>query len=255
MLIDTHTHIYGCEFDEDRDEVIQRAKDNGVSHIILPGVDEASIQQMKHMVKKYGDYCSCAVGLHPEEVKDNYMQQLQFVVNELQQGGYVAVGEVGIDLYWDKTFQQQQEKAFVQQVEWALDFNLPLIIHTRDSLTRTLQLLQPYKGPSLRGIFHCFTGNIAEAQAILSMDNFMLGIGGVLTFKKSILPQTLSKVPLSRIVIETDAPYMAPVPCRGKRNEPAYLQHLLPKLMEVYACDQHTLCEVIRQNTYEIFAL
>ena len=253
MLIDTHTHIYGPEFDEDRDQVVQRAKQAGVSHVILPAVDAESVQQMKQIQLDYPDFCSRAIGLHPEGVRENYQQQLQFVQDELQNGGYIAVGEIGTDFYWDKTYQIEQEKAFVQQVEWALEYNLPLIIHTRESLARTLQLLQPYKGSALRGVFHCFGGDVQDAQAIFSAGDFKIGIGGIVTFKKSTLPQTLMQVPLTRIVIETDAPYMAPVPCRGKRNEPAYLTHLLPKLMEIYHLDEATICQVLKENTQEIF--
>lgn len=255
MLIDTHTHIYGPEFEQDREDVIRRAKECGVAHLILPAVDESSVEQMRCMAGKYKGYCSRAIGLHPEEVRVDYERQLQFVVEELKTKEYVAVGEIGIDLYWDKTYQIQQEKAFVKQVEWALEYNLPLIIHTRNSLTRTLQLLQPYKGPNLRGVFHCFTGSVEEAEAISDMGNFMLGIGGVLTFKKSTLPQTLEQVPLQKILIETDAPYMAPVPCRGKRNEPAYLQHLVPVLTQIYNCDENTLCHTLKQNTQAIFQI
>ena len=253
MLIDTHTHIYGPEFDEDRVEVILRAKEAGVNHLILPAVNEESVSRMRQMKSLYPDYCSMAIGLHPEDVRTNYLQQLQFVKDELQTGDYIAVGEIGIDLYWDKTFQQEQEEAFLLQVQWAIEQDLPLIIHTRDSLHRTLQLLEPYKHKSLKGVFHCFGGNVEDAEAIFRMGDFKLGIGGVLTFKNSSLAQTLKNVPVDKIILETDSPYLAPVPKRGKRNEPALLIHLLPHLMNIYQCDENTLCDALKQNTIDLF--
>lgn len=253
MLIDTHTHIYGHEFDEDRDEVVKRAIEAGVSHLILPAVNEESVQRMRQMKHNYPELCSMAVGLHPEDVRNNYEEQLKFVETELKTGDYIAVGEIGIDLYWDKTYQDEQEKAFLQQVQWALDYKLPLIIHTRDSLNRTLQLLNTYKQYNLKGIFHCFGGELDDAKAIFEMGDFKLGIGGILTFKNANLSQTLKHIPLEKIVIETDAPYLAPVPKRGKRNEPAFLTHLIPYLTNIYQCDENTLCDTLRENTKKVF--
>lgn len=253
MLIDTHTHIYGPEFDDDREDVIMRAKEAGVNHLILPAVNEESVPRMREMKMIYPDYCSMAIGLHPEDVRTNYLQQLDFVNRELKTGDYIAVGEIGIDLYWDKTFQVEQEKAFLIQLQWAIEYNLPLIIHTRDSLKRTLNLLEPYKNKNLKGVFHCFGGNIEDAQAIFQMGDFKLGIGGILTFKNSSLDQTIKNVPINKIILETDAPYLAPVPKRGKRNEPALLIHLLPHLMNIYQCDENTLCDALKQNTIDLF--
>ena len=253
MLIDTHTHIYGPEFDDDREDVIMRAKEAGVNHLILPAVNEESVPRMREMKMIYPDYCSMAIGLHPEDVRTNYLQQLDFVNRELKTGDYIAVGEIGIDLYWDKTFQVEQEKAFLIQLQWAIEYNLPLIIHTRDSLKRTLNLLEPYKNKNLKGVFHCFGGNIEDAQAIFQMGDFKLGIGGILTFKNSSLDQTIKNVPINKIILETDAPYLAPVPKRGKRNEPALLIHLLPHLMNIYQCDENTLCDALKQNAIDLF--
>ena len=254
-MIDTHTHIYGPEFDEDRDQVVQRAKQAGVSHVILPAVDAESVQQMKQMQLDYPDFCSRAIGLHPEGVRENYQQQLQFVQDELQNGGYIAVGEIGTDFYWDKTYQIEQEKAFVQQVEWALEYNLPLIIHTRESLARTLQLLQPYKGSALRGVFHCFGGDVQDAQAIFSAGDFKIGIGGIVTFKKSQIPDVLPEIGVDRILLETDSPYLAPVPNRGKRNESANIPHICRCIASHLGLNEEDVSQITDENAKVLFGV
>lgn len=253
MLIDTHTHIYGTEFDVDRKLVVERAMQAGVSSVILPNVNRESIPLIKKMRADYPDFCHAAIGLHPEDVKGDFLQQLEWVKCELQTSDYVAVGEIGIDLYWDKTFMQEQIHAFQIQVEWALQYNLPLIVHTRDSHVETLQALEKYRNKGLKGVFHCFTGDERQAHEIFEMGDFLLGIGGVLTFKKSPLPDFLQRIPLDKIVLETDAPYLTPVPYRGKRNEPAYLTYVLQKMAEIYHMEEKELQKITTDNAKRIF--
>lgn len=255
MMIDTHTHIYGPEFDTDRKQVVERALQAGVTSVVLPNVNLESLHQIKEMCADYPNFCHAAVGLHPEDVKEDYLQQLEWVKKELQTSDYVAVGEIGIDLYWDKTFVQEQIHAFQMQVEWAMEYDLPLIIHIRDSHAETLQTLEQYKDRGLRGIFHCFTGDEKQANEIFEAGEFVLGIGGVLTFKKSPLPSFLHKIPLDKIVLETDAPYLTPVPYRGKRNEPAYLTYVLQKMAEIYGIDEKELQKITTDNAKRIFRI
>lgn len=255
MIIDTHTHIYGPEFDVDRKQVVERALQAGIISVILPNVNSESLSQIKKMRSDYPEFCYAAIGLHPEDVKEDYLQQLEWVKKELQTSDYVAVGEIGIDLYWDKTFVQEQIHAFQMQVEWAMEYDLPLIIHTRDSHVETLQTLEQYKDRGLRGIFHCFTGDEKQANEIFEAGEFVLGIGGVLTFKKSPLPSFLHKIPLDKIVLETDAPYLTPVPYRGKRNEPAYLTYVLQKMAEIYGIDEKELQKITTDNAKRIFRI
>ncbi len=244
-MIDTHSHIYSEEFDADRAEMIQRAKTAGVLHIILPNVDSESLPRMLKIESEHHGFCHAAIGLHPTSVKENFEDELEIVERELKRRRWIAIGEIGIDLYWDKTFFNQQVKAFVTQIEWAIKHSLPVIIHIRDSFNETMQALEPYQNTDLKGIFHSFTGNAEQAEQMLKFNGFMLGINGVVTFKNSTLSSTLSKVPLNRIVMETDAPYLTPVPYRGKRNENAYLEFIKNKLAQVYS----TAPEIIRMQT------
>lgn len=254
-MIDTHAHIYSVEFDADRTDVIERAKVSGVEKIILPNIDLESVTPMKKLVQVEPSYFLPAMGLHPEGVKNNYQSELDAIKSELDSGGYYAVGEIGIDLYWDKTYYNQQVAAFKQQVEWALDRDLPIIIHVRESHRQTIEALQPYKGRGLKGLFHCFTGADTEANQIFELGNFKLGIGGVVTFKNSGLAERLTNIPLNKLVLETDSPYLTPVPFRGKRNEPAHVQYVRDKLAEIYAQTPEEVDKITTQTTKELFGI
>ena len=253
-MIDTHSHIYSEEFDADGDEVIQRAKEAGVTKIVLPNVDAQSLPRMLELEAQYPDYCYAAVGLHPESVKENYQIELDIIREELERRKYLAVGEIGIDLYWDKTFQTEQIRAFQTQVEWAIEFNLPVIIHVRNSHNETIQALKPYSGKGLKGIFHCFGGTPEEAAEIFSLGDFKLGIGGVVTFKNSGLAATLMHIPLEKLVLETDSPYLTPVPFRGKRNESSYLRYVAARLSEIYAVPQDEVNRITTESANSVFS-
>ena len=253
-MIDTHSHIYSEEFDADGDEVIQRAKEAGVTKIVLPNVDAQSLPRMLELEAQYPDYCYAAVGLHPESVKENYQIELDIIREELERRKYLAVGEIGIDLYWDKTYQTELIRAFQTQVEWAIEFNLPVIIHVRNSHNETIQALKPYSGKGLKGIFHCFGGTPEEAAEIFSLGDFKLGIGGVVTFKNSGLAATLMHIPLEKLVLETDSPYLTPVPFRGKRNESSYLRYVAARLSEIYAVPQDEVNRITTESANSVFS-
>ena len=230
--IDTHCHIDGEEFDEDREAVITRAREAGVCKVMVPAIDLASSERIIKLCSQYPDYLYPMVGLHP----------------------IIAIGEVGLDFYWSREFEGEQQEAFEEQVRWSVETQLPLMIHCRKAQNELVAILKKYEKELPGGVFHCFTGNEIEAQQLLQFDRFVLGIGGVLTFKKSHLPEVLPKVvPLDRIVIETDAPYMAPVPMRGKRNEPAFTQYVLQKLAESYGINEKALAEKTNANVQRIF--
>lgn len=252
-MIDTHSHIYSEDFDADRSEVIRRAQEAGVTKIIMPNVDSESLPGMLETERMFPDVCLAAIGLHPTSVKENYLDELALVKSELERRKYMAIGEIGIDLYWDKTFYTEQVYALQTQVQWALDSNLPVIIHVRDSHKETIEALQPFKNKGLRGVFHCFTGSRKEAEEIAELGDFMLGIGGVVTFKNSGLAGNLKDIPLTKLVLETDTPYLAPVPFRGKRNEPAYTAFICNKLAEVYQVSVKEIDEITTRNAEKLF--
>jgi TatD DNase family protein len=251
-LIDTHSHIYSEEFDTDRVETIQRAKSVGVTHIILPNVDSETLPQMLALEAAYPDFCYAAIGVHPTSIKENYKEELALVKSELERRKWIAIGEIGIDLYWDTTFLKEQVIAFQQQIDWALEYDLPVIIHVRDSFDETMEALVPYKNSGLKGVFHSFTGTIDEAREILEFGGFMLGINGIVTFKNSGLAATVAQIDLKHILLETDSPYLTPAPHRGKRNESTYVQLVAKKLAEVYNC---TIEEITLQTTKNAFKL
>lgn len=238
MLIDTHTHLFLEEFDADRRQVVARAQEAGVARLFMPNIDVSTLEPLWRMCREYEGYCYPMVGLHPSEVKaGEYKDALAVMRRELEaRRGYVAVGEIGIDLYWDRTYRDEQLAAFRQQVEWALEFGLPIVIHCRDAFAEVMQVLRDYAShPGLRGVFHCFTGTEAEAAAVLELPGFCFGINGVVTFKKSALAAVLRQaIPLERVVLETDSPYLAPVPCRGKRNESANIVYTARAVAEAY---------------------
>lgn len=256
MFVDTHTHLYTEEFDEDRAEVVERARKAGAVKILLPNIDEASIPQMMRMCEAYPGLCYPMMGLHPTELPENPWPLLERMEQELQRDNhpYVAVGEVGVDLYWDDSRKDEQIEVFRHQAEWALRYGLPLVIHARSAHRELVDTLLPY-ADRLSGIFHCFGGTAEEAEELLRrFPDFVLGIGGVLTFKKSKLPAVLhANVPLNRIVVETDAPYLAPTPHRGKRNETSFIPLVIEKLAEVYELSVDEIEKQILENTRRIF--
>ncbi len=236
-MIDTHSHIDGEEFNEDRDLMIERAKAVGVEKIFVPAIDLKSISSVLETCSRYSSYAYPMIGLHPEEVKDNWKEVLSEMKHMLDNPShpFIAVGEIGLDYYWSREFEHEQLEAFEEQVKWAVEYDLPLMIHCRKAQNEMVAILRNYeKELSRGGVFHCFTGNEKEAQQLLNFDKFVLGIGGVLTFKKSHLPEVLPHIPIERIVLETDSPYMAPVPMRGKRNESSFVRYVLEKVAEVY---------------------
>ena len=251
-MIDTHCHLDGEEFAEDLEAVIARAREAGVEAIGVPGIDLKSCKTVMELCRRYPDYCFPMLGLHPEEVRDDWKEVLNAIAPMLSE--VIAIGEVGLDFYWSREFEEAQLQAFEEQVRWSVEMRLPLMIHCRKAQNEMLHILKRYKEELPGGVFHCFTGNTIEAQELLQFDHFVLGIGGLLTFKKSKLPETLLEaVPLERIVLETDAPYMAPVPMRGQRNEPAFVAHVRRKLAEVYGVSEETVDRVTTANVQRIF--
>ena len=251
MLIDTHAHLYANQFDQDRDEMIARAEANGIKKFFLPNIDSSSIEGMLALEDKYPDKCFAMMGLHPCSVKEDYKKELAIVEDWLRKRPFTAVGEIGIDLYWDKTFFEQQKDAFIQQVEWAIDFNLPIVIHCRESMDITIKLVEQYKG-KVKGVFHCFGGSLEQAKKIMDL-GFLMGIGGVLTYKKANLAPVVKEIPLEYLVLETDAPYLAPVPFRGKRNESGYVLHVAEHLAKAKEITLETLAEETSKNALNLF--
>lgn len=252
-MIDTHSHIYDEAFDADREEVIRRAREAGIKQIILPNVDSSSLSRMLQLESACPGYCHAAIGLHPTSVKEDYREELLLVKKELERREYIAIGEIGIDLYWDKTFYRQQVQVFQQQVEWALEYSLPVIIHVRDSFDETMKALAPFRGKGLTGVFHSFTGGVEEATRILDFGGFRLGINGIVTFRNSNLAETLRQIPVGNILLETDAPYLTPVPFRGKRNESAYTKYVCEKLADVYDLPADKIDCITTQNAINTF--
>lgn len=254
MLIDTHTHLYSKKFQEDREAVLQRAKEAGVELTLLPAVDSESHEAMLQLEADHPDYCLAMIGLHPVSVKANYEEELALVESELKRREWVAIGEIGMDLYWDKTFIAEQEDAFLRQCRWAVEYDLPIAIHARDSIDELLELIRQFNDERLRGVFHCFTGNWAQAEEAIRL-GFYLGIGGVATFKNGGLEEVLLKTPKNRILLETDAPYLAPVPKRGKRNETAYVKFVAEKLSDVWNVSFEHVARLTSENARQLFDL
>ena len=254
-FIDTHCHLDGEEFAEDRDLVVQRAREAGVQKVFIPAIDLKSLQTVFDTCQRYPDYCYPMIGLHPEEVRADWRDVLSAMRQQLSPDApYIAIGEVGLDYYWSREFEQEQLEAFEEQVRWSVETRLPLAIHCRKAQNEMVSLLKKYAKDLPGGVFHCFTGNEQEARELLQFDQFVLGIGGVLTFKKSHLPEVLpATVPLDRIVLETDAPYMAPVPMRGQRNEPAFTLHVLQRLAEAYGVSEQMVAEQTNANVARVF--
>ena len=253
-FVDTHTHLFVTEFDTDRAAVVQRALDAGVSALCLPAIDEESLQPLMAMCDAFPRICHPMIGLHPTELGADYNSVLDRMYNVLKSDDrFVAIGEVGLDFYWDDTKKIEQAEAFRRQIEWALETGLPLAIHSRNAFEELYSIMNEYRGRGLSGVFHCFSGSEDEAQKLLSFDGFYLGIGGVVTYKKSTLPSVLKCVPLERVVLETDSPYLAPVPMRGKRNESAFVSHIANFLSTVYDCPVEQVASVTTANARALF--
>ena len=254
-FIDTHSHLYAAEFAEDIEEVINRSKAVGISKIFLPNVDVESIAPLKKLTASDPDFFYPMMGLHPCSVKENYEEELNTIKKEIFENKYFAVGEIGIDLFWDKSFMAQQKLAFIEQINWAKELKLPIVIHARDSFDQLFEILDTVHTNQLKGIFHCFTGTIHQAEKIIEYGTFKLGIGGVVTYKNSGLDKTLEAIGLEHLVLETDAPYLAPQPFRGKRNESMYLEIIAKKIAEILQVDVKEIAEVTNKNASIIFQL
>ena len=252
ILTDTHTHLYSEAFDMDRDQMIERALKAGISRFYLPAIDSSYTESMYALERKYPNHVFLMTGLHPTHVKHDFKVELAHVKENLEQRKFVAIGEIGIDLYWDKTSLRQQQEAFCFQIQLAKQYKLPIVIHCRDAFEEVFEILEAEKSDDLFGIFHCFTGTLAQAYRAISC-NMKLGIGGVVTFKNGKIDQFLSKIDLSHIVLETDAPYLSPVPHRGKRNESAYLLNVLDKVAGIYGMDKQDIAEITTNNALDIF--
>lgn len=253
-FIDTHSHLFLEEFAEDLPLVMQRAKAVGVSRIYMPNIDCSTIKPLLDTVARYPDYCFPMIGLHPTSVNSSFREELKVMKEMLVQSHpFVAIGEVGMDLYWDRTFINEQFEAFETQIQWSAEYQLPLVIHSRDSFEEVYQVIKRNEDKNLKGIFHSFTGTKEEAERLLQFDGFYLGINGVVTFKKSTLPEVLRSVPLERIVLETDSPYLTPAPNRGKRNESANVKDTLLKLAAIYQRPAEEVAEITTRNALKIF--
>jgi TatD DNase family protein len=253
-LIDTHTHLYSSKFDSDRDQMINRAIDAGVDKFFLPNIDGSSIEGMLALESTYPDRCFPMMGLHPCSVNERYREELGLVKSWLDKRPFSAVGEIGLDLYWDKTYIEEQKTAFRLQMEWAKDLEIPIVIHTREAMDLAIDMVAEAKDSRLQGIFHCFTGNLEQARRIIDLD-FYLGLGGVLTFKNGGVDKVVedASIPMEKLVLETDAPYLAPTPKRGKRNESAYIQLVAEKLATVKQLSYEEVCRRTTENAEQIF--
>ncbi|HET9055824.1 MAG TPA: TatD family hydrolase [Chitinophagaceae bacterium] len=253
-LIDTHTHLYLPDFKNDIDIIISRAVKEGVYRFYLPNIDSTVINDMLQLESKYPESCFAMMGLHPCSVKENFEKELEIAENWLSKRKFAAIGEIGLDFYWDTTFKQEQIKAFSLQVDWALKYKLPVVIHSRNSLSDCIDIVRKKQNGALTGIFHCFSGTKEDAEQIIEL-NFLMGIGGVVTYKNSGLAETIANIDLKNFVVETDAPYLTPVPFRGKRNEPAYLKYVVDKIAEVKNISYEEVAEVTTKNAKNLFGI
>jgi len=256
MLIDTHTHLYSSKFEEDREAVIQNCLDNDIQKLLLPNIDSEYTESMLALSKKYPAVCYPMMGIHPCSIQqDTFENELKHAKEWLQKESFIAVGEIGIDLYWDKSTLGIQQHAFREQIKWAKEMKLPIVIHARDSFNEIFEIVDEMNDENLTGIFHCFTGNQEQAQHIINYGGFKMGIGGVVTFKNSGLDKVISQFDLKHFVLETDSPYLAPTPHRGKRNESPYLTIIGEKMADIYDCSLSEIAEITTNNAMEIFNL
>jgi TatD DNase family protein len=252
-MIDTHSHIYDPDFDSDRLEVVNRAIQAGVEKVLLANVDASTIEPMLQCHKQYPDFSAMAMGLHPTSVKEDWQAELRTIEDALRAANkYLSIGEIGLDLYWDKTFAAEQEKALEQQLDWAISLDLPVILHIRKAHAETFKVLNKFKGKTIRGVFHCFGGGVEEARKAVDM-GFMLGIGGVVTYKNSNLGEIIAPIGLEHILLETDAPYLSPVPNRGKRNEPSNLVYIRDHLASIFQTNSQKVDEITTKNARQLF--
>jgi len=254
VITDTHTHLYSEAFDEDRAEVMQRTLDAGVSRLFIPAIDSTYTASMLQLEKDYPDHVFLMMGLHPTHVKENYKEELEHVVDMLTTHKFYAVGEIGIDLYWDKSTLAIQQDAFRQQIKLAKEYKLPIVIHCREAFDEIFEILEEEKADDLRGIFHCFSGTLEQAHQAISY-NMKLGIGGVATFKNGKIDQFLNEIDLKHIVLETDSPYLAPKPYRGKRNESSYILKVVEKLSEIYDLPEQEIADITTENSKKVFGI
>jgi len=253
-FIDTHSHIYDTGFQEDMDAVMVAAKSVGIEKIYMPGIDSTCIDGMMGMETKYPGFCIPMMGLHPCYVKENYQEELAIVEGWLAKRKFAAIGEIGLDYYWDKTFAKEQQLVFEKQMQWGLDLGLPINIHTRNAMGETIEMVKPFAKKGLKGIFHCFSGSKESAEQIVEM-GFLLGLGGVLTYKNAGVAEAIVDIPMEFLVLETDAPYLPPVPYRGKRNEPAFMIEVAKKLAEIKNIPLHEVAEKTSENAERVFYL
>ncbi len=253
-ITDTHTHLYSSQFDDDRDQMMQRAFDAGISRFFIPAIDSTYTEAMLDLERNYPEKVFLMMGLHPTSVKENYKEELAHAKEMINKRSFVAIGEIGIDLYWDKSFLPQQQDAFRTQIQWAKKLDLPIVIHCRDAFDEIFEVLETEKDEKLFGIFHCFTGTFEQAKRAISY-NMKLGIGGVVTFKNGKIDQFLNQIPLEHIVLETDSPYLAPTPFRGKRNESSYITNVIDKLASIYELSTEEIAEITTQNSKDIFGI
>ncbi|MDM8160973.1 TatD family hydrolase [Labilibaculum sp. K2S] len=251
-LIDTHSHIYSDDFKDDIEEIISNCRNVNIGKILLPNIDSESIPKMNRLVQRFPDMCVPMMGLHPTSVKENYREELENCKAWLAKGGYCAIGEIGMDLYWDKAFVKEQQIVFDTQINWALERELPIVIHARDSFDEIFEILESYRNSNLKGVFHSFTGNAEQAVKAIGF-GFLLGINGIVTFKNSGLDKTIESLGLDHLILETDAPYLAPVPKRGKRNESSYLVHIANKLSEIYQLSLDEVAKTTSANAEKLF--
>ncbi len=253
-FIDTHAHLYSSPLNVNRELIIQNAINNGIDTIIMPAIDSDTLESMLELEAAYPNNCIAMMGLHPCSVKDNVQQELDIVEAQLKKRKFIAIGEIGLDYYWDKTFIQQQIEAFTIQMQWALEKQLPIVIHTRNAMGETIEAVKPFAKKGLRGIFHCFSGSQESAQQIISM-GFHLGLGGVLTYKNAAVAEAIKEIPMSHLVLETDAPYLSPVPYRGKTNEPAFMIEVAKKLAEIKNIPLQEVAAITTNNAKEVFGI
>lgn len=253
-FIDTHSHIYSVDFDNDRLEIIERADKAGISTILMPAIDSSTHQNMLKVEEQFPDKCAAMMGLHPCSVLENYDVELGIVEQFFLKRKFVAVGETGLDFYWDLSFQQQQYIAFQKQIDWALQYDIPVVIHSRNSTGECIEMIRKNQTGNLKGVFHCFSGTLEQAQRITEL-GFYMGIGGVVTFKNAGLDKIINVIGLDQIILETDAPYLAPVPFRGKRNEPAYLSYVVEKLATITGKTQDDVARITTANAQKLFRI
>lgn len=252
-IVDTHAHLYLDAFDNDLDDVVVRARAIGVEKILLPNIDETTVSDLKQTVDRYPSFFIPMMGLHPTNVREDWEQQLEIIYDELSRPGYIAVGEIGIDLYWDKSSKKRQVAAFERQLGWSIEKKMPVAIHSREAIPEVIQSIKKIGKKDLSGVFHSFGGSMNELKEILELGNFYIGINGVVTFKKSGLDETLKNCGLENIILETDSPYLAPVPYRGKRNEPVYLSEIVKKLSTIYRKTEEEITQITTGNAYRLF--